>query len=192
MAAISCDSAHQLEPFNAKIQFREVQANAMIDSENVVSLITKTLANRILRTSPSAKWNTTKEMRELKTFSNEPIKVLAHLEATVTYNNWTCKDARLTIVEDGHKTIIGRDFLNSLSLAIVQQQQPENGKCVNIINNSTCKFKETIATQFPHLISRIGLSKTHVAKSKFHQKFTAKHQKVDAFPIIYNLGLRQS
>ena len=73
----------------------------------------------------------------------------------------------LTVVEDGHKNIIGRDLFTTLGLAVVQQQ-PENGKCVNNINTST---------QFPHLVSRIGLSKTHVAKSKFHQKFTAKHQK---------------
>ena len=56
-------------------------------------------------------------------------------------------------------------------------------KCVNNINSSTCKIKETIATQFPHLVSRIGLSKTHVAKSKFQQKFTAEHQKGRCVPI---------
>ena len=55
VAAISCYSANQLEPLNSKIQFGEVQANAIIDSGSVVSLITKTLANRILRTTPSAK-----------------------------------------------------------------------------------------------------------------------------------------
>ena len=122
VAAISCDFANQLEPLNAKIQFGEVQANAMIDSGSVVSLITKTLANRILRTTLSAIWITTKERRDLKTFSNEPIKFPGHLETTVTYNNWTCKDARLTILENGHKIIIGRDLFNSLGLAIVQQQ----------------------------------------------------------------------
>ena len=182
MAAISYDSAHQLEPLNAKIQFGERQANAMIDFGSVVSLITKTLANRILRTSPSAKWIAEKEWREIKASSNEPIKVLGHFETTVTFSNWTCKDARLTIVEDGYKIIVWRDLFNSLCLAIVQQQQTENGICFNNINNSTCKIKGTIAAQFPHLVSRIGLSKTHVAKSKFHQKFTAKHQKSRRFP----------
>ena len=78
---------HQLEPLNAKVPFGEVQANAMIDPGSVVSLITKTLANRIFRTTPSAKWITTKERRKLKCFSNEPIKVLGNLEKTVTYNN---------------------------------------------------------------------------------------------------------
>ena len=32
-------------------------------------------------------------------------------------------------------------------------------------------------------MSRTGLSKTHVAKSKFHQRFTAKHQKGPRVPI---------
>ena len=87
------------------------------------------------------------------------------------------------MVEDGHKIIIGRDLFTSLGLAVVQQQQPDNGNCVNNINNSTCKSKETIAAHFPHLVSKIGLFKTHVAKSKFHQKFKAKHEKGHRVPI---------
>ena len=155
----------------------------MIDSGSAVSLITKTLANQILRTTQSAKWINERETSDIKTFSKDPIKVLGHLETTVAYNNWIDREANLTVVEGGHKIIIGRDLFTSLGLAVVQQQQPDNGKCVNNINNSTCKIKETIAVQFPHLVSRIGLSKTHVAKSKFHQMFTAKHQKGQSVPI---------
>ena len=156
----------------------------MIDSGSAVSLITKTLANQILRTTQSAKWINKREKRDLNTFSNDPIKkVLGHLETPVVYNNWIDREANLTVVEDGHNIIIGRDLFTSLGLAVVQQQQPDIGKCVNNINNSTCKIKETIAAQFPHLVSRIGLSKTHVAKSKFYQKFTAKHQKGQRVPI---------
>ena len=159
----------------------------MIDSGSVVSLITKTLAKRTLRTTPFAKWISTKQNRDLKTFSNETIKVLGQLSKMVIYNNWTCKKAHLTVVEDGHKIIIGRDLLTSLGLAIVQQQ-PESVKCVSNINNSTCKTKDTMAAQFPHLVSRIGLSDTHVAKSKFHEKFTTMHQKVRR--VLINLQPR--
>ena len=119
--------------------------------------------------------------KKLENFSNEPIKVLGHLETTITYNQWKDRATMLTVV-DGHRNIIERDLFKTLGLAVVQQQ-PEKGKCVNNINTSTCKIKETIATQFPHLVSRIGLSKTHVAKSKFHQKLTAKHQKGRRVPI---------
>ena len=180
VAVISSDSIHQLEPLNVEVQPGEIRALAMIDSGSAVSIITETLADQIIRTTKSAEWTDTKERRNLKTFSNEPIKVLGHLETTVTYNQWQNRAAMLTVVEDGHRNIIGRDLFTTLGLAVVQQQ-PENSICVNNINTSTCKIKETIATQFPHLVSRIGLSKTHVAKSKFHQNFTAKHQKVDVF-----------
>ena len=98
-----------------------------------------------------------KQDNDLKTFSNEPIKVLGKLATTVTYNDWTCEEAGLTVVEDAHKIIIGRDFFNSFDLAVVQQQA-KKGKSVNNIDNFTCKIKETIASQFPYLVSRIGLS----------------------------------
>ena len=155
----------------------------MIDSGRAVNLITKTSANQIIRTTQSAKWNLKRVKRDLKTFSNEPIKVLGHLETTVAYNNWIDREASLTVVEDGHKIIIVREFFTSPGLAVVQQQQPKNGKCVNDINNFTCNIKETIAVQFLHFSYRIGFSETHVAKSKFHQKFSAKHQKGRRVPI---------
>ena len=126
VAAISSDSAHQLEPIHVEVQLGEVKAHAMIDSVSAVSLITKTLANQIIRTTKSAKWIDLKERRNLKTFSNEPIKFLGHLETTVAYNNWKDRAAMLTLVEDGHKNIIGRDLFTTLGLAVVQQQ-PENG-----------------------------------------------------------------
>ena len=94
----------------------------MIDSGSAVNLITKTLANQILRTTQSIKWITKREKRELKTFSNDPIKVLGHLKTTVAYINWIDREANLTVVEDGYKTIIGRDLFTSLGLAVVQQQ----------------------------------------------------------------------
>ena len=182
VAAILSDSVHQLEPLNVEVQLGEVKALAMIDSGIAVSIITETLADQIIRTTKSAKWTDTKQRRNLKTFSNEPIKIFGYLESTVAYNQWKDRAAMVTVVEDGHKNIIGRDLFTTLGLAVVQQQ-PENGKCVNNIINSTCKITETIATQFPHLVSRIGLSKTHVAKSKFHQMFTEKHQNDRRVPI---------
>ena len=71
VAAVSCDSANQLQLLNAKILFGKVQANSMIDFGIVVSLITKMLANRILRTTPSAKWITTKQNRDFFKRTNQ-------------------------------------------------------------------------------------------------------------------------
>ena len=45
------------------------------------------------------------------------------------------------------------------------------------------EFKEQIAKFFPEVISRIGRSKNHVAKSKFHKDFRPRHQKRRRIPI---------
>ena len=63
-----------------------------------------------------------KQEADLKAFSNAPIKVLGKLTTTVTHNDWTCKEASLTVVEAGHKLIIGGDLFNSLGLAVFKQQ----------------------------------------------------------------------
>ena len=107
VAPISSDSVHQLEPLNVKIQLGEIKTSVMIDSGSAVSTITRSLANKISRSTKSAKWTNATEKRNLKTFSNEPIKVLGHLETTVIYNQWKDTSAMLTVVDDGHKNIIG-------------------------------------------------------------------------------------
>ena len=46
-----------------------------------------------------------------------------------------------------------------------------------------CPFRNRIANQFPQHISRIGRSKIHIVKSKFHKNFQPKHQKGRRVPI---------
>ena len=51
-------------------------ANLMIESGIVCSVIAKTLANEFLKSTPSARWITTKRVSDLETFTKEPIEVL--------------------------------------------------------------------------------------------------------------------
>ena len=61
VAAISSDSVHQLEPLNVEIQLGEIKTSAMIDSGSAVSIITKSLSNKITRSTKSAKWTNATE-----------------------------------------------------------------------------------------------------------------------------------
>ena len=58
----------------------------MIDSGSVCGIITKTQANKILKTTPLERWITMCQDKDLKTISNEPTKALGKLSTTVTYN----------------------------------------------------------------------------------------------------------
>ena len=54
------------------------------------------MANRILKSTPSARWITTKQDKDLKTFSNEPLKVLCQIATRVIHNDWAVEDACIT------------------------------------------------------------------------------------------------
>ena len=128
---------------NPSVQkFGSIQANPMIDSGSVVSLMTTTLATTILGTTQSAKWITAKQNKDLKTISSEPITVLRKPATTVLCNDWTCKEASLTVVENGYELIIRRDLFSCLGMAVVQQQA-NSFKRVNNIGHSEFKIKES-------------------------------------------------
>ena len=55
-------------------------------------------------------------------------------------------------------------------------------KSGNNTDNFAVKVKHVIVLHFADFVSKIGSSKAHVVKSKFHQKFTAKHQKSRRVP----------
>ena len=188
VAAISSDIAIQLERFNAKIQHGKIIANSMIDSGSGCSITTKPLAINVLKSTPSQmyRWITTKRDRDLKTFSNEPIKVLGKFATKVVCKDLICADACSTVVEDGHKLIIGTDLFSSFGLAVVQQQA-KRGKCVNNDDYSICKVDNRAA------ISQSGFKiwpmQDTCSYIKFHQKFTTKHQNVVEFQLSCNLVL---
>ena len=102
-------------------------------------------------------------------YSNEPIHVEGKIQSPIKSNVWTCDLATFTVVAVGIKSLIGRDLFDQLGLAVTQSTAHKSN-CVNNISSSP-EFKEQIAKTFPVLISRIGRSKNHVAKSKFHKDF---------------------
>ena len=71
-------------------------------------------------------------------------------------------------------------MFEQLGLAVTQSAFLK-GNRVNKI--ASPEFKEQIAKTFPDLVSRIGRSKSHVAKSKFHKDFQSRHQKGRRIPI---------
>ena len=55
-------------------------------------------------------WVQSPETQERKTFSNELIKTIGVLDTSVRCNDWAAVDVIVTVVEDGHRPIIGRDL----------------------------------------------------------------------------------
>ena len=116
-------------------------------------------------------WVQSPEMHDLKIFSNDLIKIIGLIKTSIKCNDWVASGVDVTVVDDGHRPIIGRDLFSKLGFSLTQWKQVAN------VDKNQCLIKKQIEFNFPGIISRIGKLRTHSVTSTFHKHFTPKHQK---------------
>ena len=126
-----------------------------------------------------AQWSEKKPL-ELKSFSNCIVEALGILKIPVRCSDWRIQKAKSTVVADSFRLILGRDLFNQLGIYISQKLGPNIE--VNTVE-TLCAKKQSLAKEFPELISRIGKSKHHTVNSKFHRNYRVAHQKGRKVPI---------
>ena len=170
------DNIREVEPMNVNICIGNTGRKALVDSGSVCTIISKSLANAVVSDCKESFWVQSPEMQELIIFSNDLIKTLRVIKACVC-NDWVATDVNVTVVEDGHRPIIGRDLFSQLGLSLTQTKQVSN------VDQNQCLIKKQITFDFRGLISRIGKLLKHSIKSMFHKDFTPTHQKGRRVPI---------
>ena len=171
------DNIREVEPLTANICIGNTSTKALVESGRVCTIINKSLALALVSDCKESFSVQSPEMHELKTFSNDLIKILGVKKTSVKCNDWVATDINATVVEDGHRLIIGGDLFSQLGLSLTQTRQ------VSYVGQKQCLIRKQIAFDFPGLISRIGKSLKHSVKSMFHKDFTPTHQKVCRVPI---------
>ena len=69
---------------------------------------------------------TVTEIHDLKTFSNDIIKIVGVINTSKKCNDWIATGVDVTVVEDGHRPIIGRDLFPKLGFSVIQLKQVAN------------------------------------------------------------------
>ena len=168
------------ETLNMPNKIENINTTLLVDSGSACSILNRSLASQVVQGSPCAFWINEETSPQLRIFSNEPIRVEGKNQCPISSKVWTCDSATFTVVADGLKSLIGCDLFDQIGLAVTQ---PTSQKGNRINNISSPEFNEQIAKNIPELISRIGRSKNHVAKSKFHKDFQPRHPEGRRFPI---------
>ena len=176
----STDSTTSVDAINLPVIFGNTSANVLLDSGSVCTIVSESLATSIVSQDPNSKWIREANPKQLKTFSNEPIHTLGTLQTSIQSNNWYANPIEIQVVTDGRRPLLGRDLFPVLGLSI---QQSDNQKTINQVEQEYCPIETQIASDFPDLISRIGKSKIHTVRSKFHKNYTPLHQKGRRVPI---------
>ena len=166
-----------MEPVNLDICVGNTKTKSLVDSGSVCTIINKSLANTVVSECKESYWVQSPELHDLKTFSNDIIKIIGVINTSIKCNDSVATGVDVTAVEDGHRPIIGRDLFPKLSFSLTQLKQIAN------VDQNQCLIKKQIAVDFPGHITRIGKSLKHSDKSTFHKHFTTTHQKGRRVPI---------
>ena len=170
----STDSATSVDATNLPVTLGNTSTNVLVDSGSVCTIINESLANSIISHDPKSKWIREANPKQLKTFSYEPIHTVRILQTSIQSSNWYANPIEIQVVADG------RDLFPALGFSI---HQSSNQVTINQVDQEYCPIKKQIAIDYPDLISRIGKSKVHTVRSKFHKDFTPSHQKSRRVPI---------
>ena len=171
VAAISIqNNVREVEPVNLEICVGNTKTKLLVDSGSVCTIVNKSQAETVVSECNESYWVQSPEMHDLKTFSNDIIKIVGVINTSIKCNDWIATGVDVTVVEDSHRPIIGRDLFPKLGFSLTQLKQVAN------IDQNQCLIKKQIAFDFPDLVIRIGKSLKHSVKSTFHKEFTPTHQ----------------
>ena len=164
---------------NLSLTIGNTNCDLLLDSGSGCTIINMSLAREIMFNCAQSQWSEKKPL-EMKSFSNDIVQPLGTLKTPVKCKDWNIQKAKITVVADGFRPILGRDPFDQLGIIISQKPCPKT-EVINI--DQPCAIKKSLAKEFPDLISRIVKSKNHTVNSKFHRNYRVIHQKGRKVPI---------
>ena len=144
----------------------------LADTGSPRSFLENKKATEITKPNIENKITTFNEKSRYKCFNNEDIKILGVLHITLKSGAWTAKDCRILLVKHLPQPVMGRDILQQLGIFLTATKP--TGKTINIVSDTSIEQNiiKWIFKKYPHLCTRLGRSKNHMAKSTFKENFT--------------------
>ena len=141
------------------------------------------LANKLQKEIPNIKITEYTENTIYKRFTNNKIEIKGVLSTNLKSGSWTAKACKVLIVENRTNNIMGRDILTKLGITLSAHKQP--GKTTKLISKIQTEKNiiKWIFNKYPHLYTRLGCSKNHIAKSIFKTQYTPFQHKGRRVPL---------
>ena len=125
-----------------------------------------------------------KALGEFRWFNNNKIDILGTIQVDITSVTSTAKKCTILLVDTNTINIMGGDIMDKLGLRLTMAPQQKQGEkqFLNISNTHQRKSK-WIFQKYPHLCTRLGRSRNHVAKSTFKRDFNPTQHKGRRIPL---------
>ena len=137
----------------------------LADTGSPRSFVSKEEADRILQNCKSSKWKNAKDCStKYRCSNNLEIPIIWATQMHIKSGHWDATDNEILVVNSNTVKLLGRDVLTNFGFTISQNK----GTHINNIQSDT-PIQLPIIRKYPHLGTRLGKSKNHIAKSTIKQ-----------------------
>ena len=155
------------------------ETNWLADTGSPRSLICKTEAEKIIQMCKSAKWKrSTNGQTQYRCFNNIEIPITGIIQLNLRSGLREATNNEILVVNANTVNLMGRDILGKLGFTLSQNK----GTNINNINMDN-RLEIKIIKKFPHVCSRLGKSKNHIAKSTLKQDISPYQHKGRRVPL---------
>ena len=144
----------------------------LADTGSPRSFMEHAQAEDITNKNKASRITTFDEKSRYKCFNNQDIKISGVLHITLKSGAWTAKNCNILLVKHLPQPVMGRDILQQLGIYLTATKP--TGRTIGLISDASTEQNiiKWIFKKYPHLCTRLGRSKNHMAKSTFKEKFT--------------------
>ena len=96
----------KIEPLNMSTKIGNISTKLLVDSGSACSILNRSLASRVVKSSPHGIWIHEKVSRQLRTFLYETIHIEGKIQTRITIKGWTSNSATFTVDADGLKSLL--------------------------------------------------------------------------------------
>ena len=141
-------------------------------------------SNEITAKYPDTKIsNFTEKKTKYKCFNNQDIQMKVVMNVNLKSGSWTETNCKILLVSNLPQNFMRRDILHKLGIHLTASKP--TGKTIGLISDTTMEQKiiKWIFKKYPHLCTRLGRSKNHMAKLTFKDNFKPTQHKGRRVPL---------
>ena len=151
----------------------------LADTGSPRSFVCKLEAKRILQQCKSAKWkDPTGCQTKYRCFNNIEIPIAGTIQLKLSSGHREAVNNEILVVDANTVNLLGRDILEKLGFTLSRSK----GTYINNIHSDSA-IQIRIINRFPHLCSRLGNFKNHIAKSTLKQDIAPYQHKGQRVPL---------
>ena len=147
------------------------------------SFINNDKAMELTKKIPNAAIHPYKENTKYRCFNNNNIQIRGVLHLDIRSGSWSSKQCKVQIVGNKTNNIMGRDLLAKPGITL-NANKPMGKQILQDYNIKTKKnILKWILQKYPHLCTRLGRSKNHIAQPIFKANYTPSQHKGCGIPL---------